>query len=117
MKKHRKNNQKKTPSSDFLLLVLFLLYVIFFFTSLSYLLHLLFPLQGFHRDSHSPDMYIGPDVGVRSLPVSEGRHCRGIHLHHPQQPAGSTRLHHALPSVQTGTDWSAGQILGVSHCD
>lgn len=87
------------------------------FSSLSYL-HprpLLIPLQGFHSDGHSPDVYSGPDVGVRSLPVSEGRHCCSIYLHHPQQPAGGANLRHALPSLQTGTDLSAAQRLDIIY--
>lgn len=71
------------------------------FSSRSYLcIHpFLFPPQSFYSDSYSPDVYFGSDVGVRSLPVSEGRHCCRIYLHHPQQPAGSSGLCHALPPV------------------
>lgn len=60
------------------------------------------PVQSFYSDSDCPDVYSGSDVGVRGLPVPGGRHCGGIHLHYPQQPAGSAGLHHALPAVQTG---------------
>lgn len=59
-------------------------------------------LQSFHSDSDRPDVCTGTYVGVWGLPVWQEKHSGCIHLHCPQQPAGSADLHHALPFVQTG---------------
>lgn len=74
-------------------------------------LHLLFPPQSFHSHSDCPDVYIGPDVGIRGLPVPGGRHRYRLYLHHPQQPAGGAGIRHALPSLQAGKYLSGGQRL------
>lgn len=58
----------------------------------------LFPPQSFHSDSYCPDVHTGSDVDFWGLPVSK-EWRRGLSLHHPQQPAGSAGLHHALFTV------------------